>query len=89
VKQFCQRQRSVVGNGDDADSHVVAAGDDSGGREHDVVNGRRVVREDRDQPETFELLAGFVDVNLTVFAPEGHEGGAGRESGESGRRKMF
>jgi hypothetical protein len=47
------------------------------------------VREDRDQPETFELLAGFVDVNLTVFAPESHEGGAGRESGESGRRKVF
>ena len=89
VKQFCQRQGSVAGDGDDADGHVVAAGDDPRRREDDVVNGGSVMREDGDQSETFELLARLVDVDLPVLAAEGHEGGAGGESCESGRRKMF
>ncbi len=48
VKKFCQGQGSVTGDGDDADGHVVAAGDDAGGGEDDVVNGGRVMSENGD-----------------------------------------
>ena len=57
---------------DDADGHIVRTGHQSGLDEDNFVDGRRMMLDDRVEPQTLEPFAEFVDVNFSVSAPEGH-----------------